>query len=150
MNVPSRYYNEAPYQTFKVITYSNAAGLGEEGTPIPIFDVTGGVIVNSLSALVTTIVVEEGATALMSLGVTGQVALFIADTEPEDLDAGEFWQVIGTGAGTNGDALVAAMKDILVAANIINTVSNAAVTSGVIAYSAIWTPVTSDGSLVAA
>ena len=150
MGVPSRYYNEAPYETFKVITYSNAAGLGEEGTPIPIFDVTGGVIVNSLSALVTTIVVEEGATALMSLGVTGQAALFIADTEPEDLDAGEFWQVIGVGAGTGGDALVAAMKDILVSANIINTVSNAAVTSGVIAYSAIWTPVTSDGSLVAA
>ena len=146
---PSRYYNDAPYETFKVITYSNAAGLGEEGTPIPIFDVTGGVIV-TLSALVTTIVVEEGATALMSLGVTGQVALFIADTEPEDLDAGEFWQAIGTTAGTNGDALVAAMKDILVAANIINTVSNAAVTSGVIAYSAIWTPVTSDGNLVAA
>ena len=149
MVVPSRYYNEAPYETFKVITYSNAAGLGEEGTPIPIFDVTGGVIV-TLSALVTTIVAEEGATALMSLGVTGQVALFIADTEPEDLDAGEFWQVIGVGAGTNGDALIAAMKDILVSANIINTVSNAAVTSGVIAYSAIWTPLTSDGSLVAA
>ena len=56
MVVPSRYYNEAPYQTFKVITYSNAAGLGEEGTPIPIFEVTCGVIYNSLSALVPPIV----------------------------------------------------------------------------------------------
>ena len=147
---PSRYYNEAPFQSRKVITDSNAGGLGEEGTPIPIFDVTGVVLINTLTALVTTIVAEEGATTVMSLGVTGQVALFIADTEPEDLDAGEFWQVIGTGAGTNGDALVAAMKDILVSANIINTVSLAAVTSGVIAYTALWTPLSADGLVAAA
>ncbi len=150
MAPPSRFYNEPPYVIRKVITYSNAAGLGEEGTPIPIFDVTGSVIINALTALVTTIVAEEGATALMSLGITGQVALFIADTEPEDLDAGEFWQVIGTGAGTSGDALVAAMKDILVKANIINTVTNEAVTSGVIAYTALWTPLSADGLVAAA
>ncbi len=146
---PSRYYNNAPFPTLKVITYSNAAGVGEEGTPIPIFDVTGAVLVNAIAAFCTTSCTEEDGTALMSLGVTGQVALFIADSEPEDIDINEFWQAVAPG-DVGGVALVAAMKDILVSANIINTVSNKAVTAGVIAYTALWTPLTSDGKLVAA
>lgn len=140
-----------PFKAEKTITFDGTAGLGLAGTAVPIFTVTGEVLIAYLAAFCATSLTEGGATAQISLGVVGNVTLFVAAGEPIDIDANEFWTVADPTA-VGGVAVPAAMKEILIAngANIVADPTVDDTTGGVIEFTAYWRPVSSDGLVVAA
>lgn len=127
------------------VTFTGAAGLGEAGTAVPVFTVTGEVIIDALVPYCTTLLTESGATATVSLGVTAGVADFIAATNAVDIDADEFW--VDTAPDANGVPLPAALTNILITDNIIVTPAAANVTAGVIEFTAFWRPISTDGNV---
>ena len=145
---PSRYYTEPPHPVRKTITFTGGAGLGAVGT-VALFTVTGQVLVKSISGFCSVLLAEGGATAEMSLGVVGDVDLFIVITEPEDIDANDFW-VDDTPTEVGGLLLPTALKDILVTANIQLDITNDSVDSGVMEFACYYWPLSANGNIVAA
>lgn len=131
----------------KTITFDGTAGLGLAGTAVPIFTVTGEVLVVALVPFCTTLLTESGATATLALGVTGSTALFIAATNSVDIDANEFW--VDTTPDANGIALPAALKDIVITDNIIATPAVTNTATGVIRFDLVYIPLSTDGAVVA-
>jgi glutamate dehydrogenase/leucine dehydrogenase len=131
----------------KTMTYSAVAGSGNVGS-VALFTVTGEVLIVAMSAFCTTLLTESGATATIALGVTGSTSLFIAATNAVEIDANEFW--VDATPDANGIAVPAALKDIIITDNIINTVGATNITAGVIRYDVIWIPLSSNGNVVAA
>ena len=128
----------------KTVTFTGAANLGATGA-VPLFTVTGEVMVDKIMAYCTTNLTEAAGTATISLGVTSGVADFIAATNAVDIDANEFW--VDTGPDANGVALPAAMQDIMITDNIIGTVAAQNVNGGVLEVTVFWTPISSDGDV---
>lgn len=134
----------------KTVTFDGASTTGAVGD-VPLFTVTGDVWVVALIPICSTDLVENGATATMSLGVTTAVALFIAATEPEDIDEDDVWTAVAPAASSI--ALPAALKDIIVAGgadDILATIANDTVTGGVVTFTLFWRPISADGAVVAA
>lgn len=129
----------------KTITFTGAANLGAVGA-VPLFTVTGEVWVAGLMPFCTVNLGEAAATATLALGVTGSTALFIAATAALDINADTFW--VDTGPDTNGVAVPAALKDIVITDNIIGTVATQNVNAGAIRIDVLWFPLSSDGNLV--
>lgn len=130
----------------KTITFTGAANLGAVGA-VPLFTLTGKVIVDKIVAVCGVDLVSAGAGEL-SLGVTGAVAQFIAATVATAIDAGEWW--LSATPTAVAIAIPAALKDTLINASIIGTVTVGNITGGAITIDVFYTPVTSDGELVAA
>src|SRR3990167_4013531 len=103
----------------KSVTFTGAANLGAVGA-VPLFTVTGEVLVRAIAGFCTTNLTEAAPTATLALGVTGSTALFVAATTATAIDANLFW--VDTVPDANGGALPAACKDILITDNIIGTV----------------------------
>lgn len=124
----------------KRITYTGGAGAGQSGSPVPIFTISsGGSAWVSIGAHVATSL--TGATATIALGVTGSTSLFIAATTATGLTTSAANWVDAT-PDAAGIAVPAALKDIQVDADIINTIATANVTGGVIDYVLMYVPVT--------
>src|SRR5512145_721060 len=128
----------------KTITFTGAAGLGAVGA-VPLFTVTGEVLVCYLVPWCSVDLTEAGATATLALGVTGSTSLFIAATTATAIDAGEFWT--STTPTANGVALPAALKDIVTTDSIIGTVAAQAVNGGALRLDCYWLPLSSDGNV---
>ena len=129
----------------KTITFTGGAGLGAVGA-VPLFTTTGRVHIERLMPYCTVDLV--GATATLALGVTGSTAIFIAATTATDLDAADFW--VDTAPDPAAVALPAALKEIMIDANIIGTVATADITGGAILFTAHWWPISAGATLVAA
>ena len=126
----------------KTITFTGAAGVGAVGA-VPIWTVTGEVLVIALVPFCTVLLTEAAPTATLALGVTGSTSLFVAATTGTAIDANEFW--VDTAPDANGIALPAALKDIAITDNIIGTVAAQAVDSGAIRFDLLWVALSSDG-----
>lgn len=129
----------------KTVTFAGTAGTGATGTAVPVFTVTGEVLVVALVPFCTTLLTEAAPTAVISLGVTGATALFIANTNSVDIDANEFW--VDTTPDANGIALPAALKDIVITDNIIVTPATQNTTAGVIRFDLVYIPLSVDGNV---
>ena len=136
--------NNPAILTSKTITFTGAANLGAIGA-VPLFTVTGEVLVEKLVPFCTVDVVGAGP---ISLGVTGSTALFLANTVGTAIDANTFWTA--TTPVANGVALPAAFKDIVITDNIIGQVSVADLTGGAVRLDLYWRPLSSDSAVVAA
>lgn len=130
----------------KTITFTGAAGLGAIGN-VPLFAVTGEVLVDSIMPTIVTTLV--GATATLELGVTGKTAHFIAATLATDLAAGDLW-IDATPTEVNAVALPAGFTWQVLTDNIVGTVAIAAITAGVIRIDLFYRPLSADGLIVAA
>lgn len=136
----------------KSVTFTDTAGNGATGT-VAIFNVTGSVLVSWMYAVCT---VDLVGASSVSLGTAGDVDGFIAATTGTDIDAGEVWTAASPAAGSksplvvNTGGLVTSQGPKFVRENIIMTVSSAAVSAGAMTFIAVWTPLSSDGLLVAA
>lgn len=137
--------NTATRRSRKTMTYVNGAGTGATGT-VALFTVTGAVLIQRIVARCTTSL--TGASATITLGVTGNTALFIAATTATGITSALIWT--STSPATGGVAIPALMKDVIVNANISNTVAVANITGGVVVYEVDWLPFSTDGNLVAA
>lgn len=130
----------------KTITFDAGVGTGAVGA-VPLFTVTGEVLVSALIPFCTTLLTEAAATATLALGVTGSTSLFIAATNAVDIDADEFW--VDTAPDPNGVAIPAALLNVAIEENIIGTVAAQNVDSGVIRLTCFWRPISTDGNVVA-
>lgn len=134
----------------KSITFTGAATLGAVGN-VPLFTVTGEVVVVRLTPYTVLTLTEALATATLALGVTGSTALFIAATNAVNLLTGEFWtEATGGGTANTGIAIPAALKDIVITSNIVGTVGAQAINGGTLRFDLIWRPLSTDGNVVAA
>lgn len=86
--VPSTYGREKPVHK-PAITFDGTAGLGQDGSVTPIFDISGSVIIDLIIAKCLTNLV--GATSTISLGIASIVDLFVAVDLVTDVLAGAFW-----------------------------------------------------------
>lgn len=146
----SRYYHNRPYQATKSVTFTGAATLGAVGN-VPLFTVTGEVLVRCITAYAVTTLTEAAPTATIALGVTNSTGLFIAATGATTLATGEFWtEATGAGTANAGVAVPAAMKDIAITSAIVGTVATQAVNGGVLRVDVLWEPLSNDGLVVAA
>ena len=134
-----------PYRVSATVTFTGAANLGAVGA-VPLFTVTGEVVVERIVGFCTTNLTEAAPTATLALGVTGSTALFIAATTATGIDADLFW--VSTTPTANGIAIPAAAKDIAITDNIIGTVATQAVNGGVLRVDVWWRPLSGDGSVV--
>lgn len=132
------------YRRFsKTITFDGNAGTGAIGN-VPIFTVTGQVLLHIMAPLAT--VTLAGATATLALGVTGNTALLIGATTATTITSGLLWT--STTPATGGAAAPAALTNVIVAANVVGTVATAAITAGAIRFDGLWLPLSADGNIV--
>lgn len=124
----------------KTITY---AGLttGAVGTTT-LFTVTGTVVMRVFAVAST---VDLTGSGTLEVGIAGNTAAVIAQTAATAIDAGEIWY--DTSPPTVG---VLPGQLILAGTNVIQTIATNTVTAGTLIYYALWSPVTTDGNVVAA
>lgn len=127
----------------KIITFTGAATLGQVGA-VPIFTLTGAVMIEKIAGVASVDLVSAGGGTL-ALGVTGSTSLFIGATTATGLTAGKSWQ--STTPNITGLAAPSTLLNILIAANIIGTVATGDVTAGAIEFWVVYRPVTHDGKL---
>lgn len=79
------------------------------------------------------------------VGVTGNTAVFIAQTTGTAIDAGEIWQnntpTVGVGAALGNAKPVASGLDILL------TIGTDTLTAGVVTFYCAWRPISADGKV---
>lgn len=128
------------------VAFDGTAGKGASagGGNVPIFTVTGEVLVVALVPFCTENLVSAGGGTL-ALGVTSAPTLFIAATTGTDILINKFW--IDTSPDANGVALPAALKDIILTDNIVGTVGTADISDGTIRVDCYWLPLSSDGNV---
>jgi len=124
----------------KEITYV-AGTTGATGAST-LFTVTGTVAVRLFAYCSGDL--TSGGAATLEVGIAGNTAALLAQTTATGIDSGEFW--VDTGPATI-EALPAIQ---LVAANIIQTIGTTTVTGGTLTYYCLWTPISTDGNVVAA
>jgi len=134
----------APWNATTVTkTFSSGAGTGNVGT-VALFTVTG-CIRGKLIARCTTNM--AGATATIEVGVTGSTAGLIAQTTATNLIAPELWN------DTSPDKAIELMTtapEYIINGNIFVTVGTANLTGGVIEFTLLWSPVSTNGAVVSA
>ncbi len=141
---------EVTKQEIKEVTFDAGAGTGAIGD-VPLFTVTGSILLVSLVPVCTTSLTETGVTVEMSLGITDSVSLFIAITEPEDINATNFW--FDATPSATFETLPAGFQDIVIngtANDILATVTNDSVATGVLSFSLVYIPLTTGASAVTA
>ncbi len=144
---PSAFQRDANYvpivnlglMASKAITYS-ALTTGAVGLTT-LFTVTGTVAVRVFAVASGTDLTGSGT---LEVGISGNTAAVIAQTAATAIDVGEIWL-------DTTPATVEALPSILiVAGDIIQTIGTNTVTAGTLTYYCLWTPITSDGNIVAA
>ncbi len=129
----------------KDMTFSAVAGLGAQGA-VPLFNITGQVFIVRTAGYVLTNCV--GASGTLAYGVTGSTSLFIAATAVAQLvTTTPNWNTTTTTAG--GGVLVAGCKELLIDSNIIATVATTDFSAGVVRFTVVYMPFSSNGALVA-
>ncbi|MBW2672495.1 MAG: hypothetical protein JRD89_03645 [Deltaproteobacteria bacterium] len=119
------------------------------GNPATVFTVTGQVIVRVIAVCTTNLTFDANAT--IELGIAGSTAGIIAQTDltVEALTAKEIWHDATPDSEIEA---IGVLKEFIITDgnDIILTVGTANVTGGVIEFTCYWTPVSSDGNVVAA
>ncbi len=134
-------------RTQKELAFTGAASLGAVGN-VPLFTVTGEVLIAILVPFCTENLAEAAPTATLALGVTGSTSLLIAATNAVDIDANEFW--VDTAPDPFGIVVPAALKDIAITDNIVGTVGAQNITDGTIRFDLYWAPLSTNGLVVPA
>src|SRR3990167_8620134 len=95
----------------KTVTFTGAAGLGAIGTGT-VFTLTGEVLVVGLVPFCTlNVAVDAGAgIASIQLGVANNTTFFVASTQADAIDTGEFW--VDNAPDANAIAVPSGLKDI--------------------------------------
>ncbi len=115
---------------------------------LTLYTVTGDVLVR-IWGVCTTLLTEESATAKLEVGVVGNTAYLIAQSDASAIDANEMWFDTTPAIG---DALTNVPGPFIVpnSLDIIETTSAKDINSGQVYYIALWKPLSPDGKLVAA
>ena len=127
----------------KTIVFLNSS------TDVPVFDVTGRVLIIYLTAFCTDNIVEDGAVAGIVLGTVADRNVLITTINPSEIAVNEWWT--GGASVTESIQMSDSQKDVLISANIILTITGGIdLDSGTIIFDVWYYPITDDGALVAA
>ena len=138
-----------PFFASKAVTFTGAAGLGQAGSNVVYFTVTGEVVIEKIAPFCTVSLGEAAINSTLSLGVVGSAAFFIAATDAvPTIAANLFW--VDTAPDANGVALPAALKDIIITDNIIAVPAVADINAGAIRIDVYWRPLSANGKVAAA
>ena len=135
-------------RAFKSVTFTGAANLGASGDNVPIFDVTGRVLIRYLIPYCTVSLTEAAGTATISLGHTGAVASYIPATNSVELDATEFW--VDTGPDAIWVAINSLLMEVVTLTDIIVACATQDTDGGTIEFVCYWLPLSADGNVAAA
>lgn len=116
---------------------------GGTSDPFTLFTVTGVVAVRVFGVCTTNL----AGTGTVEVGTALSTAGLIAQTTGTDIDANEIWHDATPDASVE---LLTVATTKIITQNIIETVGTADITSGNIYYVCLWTPLTTDGNVVAA
>ena len=134
------------YRVPKTVEFDGGAGNGAVGT-VALFTVTGSVWV-TVTSYCTEDLTEGGATATISVGITGSTAALIAQVNAVDIDDGEIWFDATPGdievLSSIGGAFIGGGEDIFA------TIGTQSVDDGTLTFICFWTPLSADGDVVAA
>lgn len=134
----------------KTITFTGGAGAGAVGS-VTVFTITGRVRVRFPSAFASTGLADAGGgtPAALSMGVTSDQYLFnegLTPLDPADgLGTGNWWIINDNGVNTSGSQYSGAVW--FIAENVILTIDNEAINSGVLVIDLEYQPITDDGAL---
>lgn len=120
---------------------------GGTSDPLNIFTVTGDVLVRVFGVCTTDL---AGATATVSVGVTGNLAGIIPATTATDIDANDLFIKTAPAVGVDTLANVPGPFVVVNGLDIVEAVATADVTSGQIYYICLWRPLSRDGNVVSA
>lgn len=133
----------------KTVAFDGAAGNGAQGT-VALFTVTGDVIVRVVGSCTETLVSASGTIAV---GSSGNTAVLLSAVTASALAAGDAF-VFGTTpaqiGSLSGTGTAATPYFIVGGADIIATIATADITDGTLVMYCLWSPVSSDGNVVAA
>ena len=132
----------------KTLTFTGAAGFGQAGDTINLFTVTEGVDISLEAFCTVSLTVSAGTT--LEVGVAGNTAFIIAQTDPTTIDANEVWH--DATPDSTIELLSDASKEVTVyGADIIATVGvGGNITAGVIVFAILYDARTASGLVGAA
>lgn len=133
----------APRVITKTITFTGASGLGQFGTAVPLFTVSGDVLITRIAARCTTNL--AGASATISVGTAGTVAGLIALTTATGLTTTNKWWADATPAPMK--SLAALNQNAVLSDNIIINPLTANVTGGVLVFYCEYVPLSAGAVL---
>jgi hypothetical protein len=126
----------------KEITYA-AATTGAIGNT-KLCDVTGVVNLSIFAVCSTDL---AGATAKIEVGTASSSAGLIAQTTATDIDVKEIWH---DATPDSSIELTSIITQKIVTDNVIQKISTAAISGGVLTYYILWSPISADGNVVLA
>jgi len=132
--------------TFDGATANDPGDESGTGNPATLFTVTGDVIMKVFGICKTSL---AGATATLEVGVSGNTAVYIAQTTATDIDINEIWHD-ATPDATIEDSSVATGFIVSNGQDVIQTVGTANITAGVIDYYCFWRPMSADAQVTPA
>ncbi len=147
-----------PFMVRKTVAFDGSAGNGAVGT-VDIFTITGRVQVEQMALFTTENLAQAAPTATIRFGTAFNDDDFCTEQNAVELTVGEFWNgaasdpnVIMAAAAINpspGSSLTSPWRKLL-SQDPILTIGAQNVTDGTIEIACLWTPISSDGKLVAA
>ncbi|MBP9897468.1 MAG: hypothetical protein KBF28_03790 [Gemmatimonadales bacterium] len=127
-----------------VIAMAAAPLVGGMTPTATLFTVTGVVAVKVFARCTESL---AGATATVEVGTALTTAGLIAQTTGTDLDINEIWHDATPDASVEA---ITVLSEKIVAQDIIQTIGTAGVTDGTLVYYCLWSPISSNGAVVAA
>lgn len=118
----------------------------DDTTTVPVFTLTGSVIVKVIAECMVDC--ESAAGCNAQLGITGDVGHCIADTDVTTLEVGDIWH--DASPDSDIEAINVIEKDIIVGGADLFLTLDAQWDSGTVAFYCFWTPVSADGAVAAA
>jgi hypothetical protein len=113
-----------------------------------VFTVTGEVLIHALFGVCKASLTSGGA-ATIELGVSGNTAVFVAQTTATDLITNEIW--IDASPTTTVEQIDLTSRSFVITANqdIDFLIGGADLTAGTVNFYCVWSPLSTDGALVA-
>lgn len=136
------------YGVRATVEFDGSTGGGEAGTAVPVFTVTGSVVVKIACVCTESLTVSDGAT--VSVGVAGATAHIIAVTTASLIDVDEVWHDATPDSDIEDFSDAVKERVIVDGTDIIITPAVANVTDGTLVFLCGWTPITTNGRVVAA
>jgi len=146
----------------KTITFDGGAGKGQSGSPIPLFTLTGRVVLERGTAYLTSGASAGGGT--LEIGPTADTTAIMRAIAVNGATGFAYYVVATSGAGwrENWSDLIASkgggstfentnsMQNLVISQSIRGVVATADITGGTLVVDLWYRPITDDGSLIAA
>ena len=146
----------------KTVTFDGGAGKGQSGSPVPLFDLTGKVLIERGTAFLTSGVSAGGGT--LAIGLTADTTAIMRAIPVDGASGFPYYVQASSGSGwrENWTDLIASLgggstfdnsnftQTIVVSQSIVGTVGTADITGGTLVIDLWYRPITDDGQLEAA